>query len=665
MFDTNYKCEPTNWRNEIPEGVDVDAVLLEPIEDWFEYAPEGHGTFPPEGCLAIESGLFIKDGEFLVSDNEKAAAAFFAERFVEHKLSPFWGDREKFAHEFALVKRFGNLNEPYRSVLLDAFVQLHNSKGQDVVSMTSTEFDEGKNASGYWSCVACVLPFLNLDFDPLCELLTKIIPKAKAGSYGWEIYGAVARLAEIQSELGGALLERIQGSPGDPLRCLLADVLVGLSRNDFNPHFEIAKQWVSSTDSELVSHGSLSIGAFDYSSDQGKPLLDDAITTLIELESNPSEEVHVSLVTAYGLLLHLDPRCIEGIERLSCLTNAKVKSRISHELFRQSREMEKEDWFRRVLDNLAEPCDDDIQTLDSLDFVVSGIAKLDAEYAMDFVERWLLNHDYGVTKQRTSFTKSFTSTLNGIQEAREDAYSHLVTRWFLVDDERLHRAASDLLEELAVRRINGTPLYMDFDKEQLSDLSYGDIQFILTKIIGFVHDKNASASLIFSLQQVQHQHDKVEELIVSVFRDVVGYNYPIGAYRFLNKKLETGSDTEKQLAQSCINRLDQYYDQLKALPNIREFQPPTLRVRQYDLAMHRMMNDGMDEAKSESVLLKLFPEVNLKYGRQAAFQIEGKTQVSTLHSFDQRAEISRGDMIDPVGMRRRRFDWRYNHRRSS
>ena len=65
--------------------------------------------------------------------------------------------------------------------------------------------------------------------------------------------------------------------------------------------------------------------------------------------------------------------------------------------------------------------------------------------------------------------------------------------------------------------------------------------------------KTFCAALSSPLQQVQHQHNKIEELVVSVFRDVVGYNYPGGAYRFLNEKLESETDGEKQLAQSCIS----------------------------------------------------------------------------------------------------------------
>ena len=98
------------------------------------------------------------------------------------------------------------------------------------------------------------------------------------------------------------------------------------------------------------------------------------------------------------------------------------------------------------------------------------------------------------------------------------------------------------------------------------------------------------------------------------------------------------------------------------LPRVSEFCPPTLRVREYDKQMRKLMRVHEDDAKSQSILPKICTEVHLKYGRRSAFQIGGKTQISEFTSHEYAIELPRGDLIDPVGMKHRRLIWRHEGR---
>jgi len=67
----------------------------------------------------------------------------------------------------------------------------------------------------------------------------------------------------------------------------------------------------------------------------------------------------------------------------------------------------------------------------------------------------------------------------------------------------------------------------------------------------------------------------------------------------------------------------------------------------------------MEKAEQSSVLASIFPKVKIKYGRAVAYELEGEfTEPSQMASFSWEAEVPQGELINPLGQSRIRFQWR-------
>jgi hypothetical protein len=232
----------------------------------------------------------------------------------------------------------------------------------------------------------------------------------------------------------------------------------------------------------------------------------------------------------------------------------------------------------------------------------------------------------------------------------------------LSDDNRLHRAADDLLNDLAGKTINERIDLFHLDKQVIKDIDDADAEFLMRKILGYVVDSNLLASLVFSMVHCGKNVKKNEDLVVWAFRRFVGYNYKGAANALLNKKLKDGDKTEKRVAKRCSEKLNEYYLALEA-PIPKELQPPSLRVGAYHKEIGKMFSEAKESAMQASPFLGAIKTTRLLFGSKAAFDAgAGTTQISQLASFEHGFERSRGDTIDPLGMKYRRWLWRHEER---
>jgi len=139
--------------------------------------------------------------------------------------------------------------------------------------------------------------------------------------------------------------------------------------------------------------------------------------------------------------------------------------------------------------------------------------------------------------------------------------------------------------------------------------------------------------------------------MASLLGDEIGYDYPATTVDRLGEAIDSASDPDTlALLERIRADLRRYLEQLDALPSLREIAVPLTLQRMFRKARAKQMEQGMREARKESVFAQLVTQVHLKAGL-SSFQYlhEDFTEPMTLKSISYSIEMPRRESLDPVG----------------
>jgi hypothetical protein len=241
------------------------------------------------------------------------------------------------------------------------------------------------------------------------------------------------------------------------------------------------------------------------------------------------------------------------------------------------------------------------------------------------------------------------------------ALEEAVTRWFASSEQRLHRAARDVVHDTYDISGRREPWLM-LSKPVLDELDEQTIIYALQRIMGHVLTSRTLAALLLSATRRESCSREFLGFVARALAGYVLYNYPHEAGDYLRKRLEADDAfrPETEVARAALDRSDAYLAALDGLPLLKEFQPPSQHLYLLRLAEHRQQTKIMDRTKQSSVLLNIMPELPLKYGRSHFMERDdGFTEPSELVPFSVSAEKPRGEILDPIGQMFRRLEWQF------
>lgn len=230
-----------------------------------------------------------------------------------------------------------------------------------------------------------------------------------------------------------------------------------------------------------------------------------------------------------------------------------------------------------------------------------------------------------------------------------------LTEWFFENDRRFHVAAAEIINKFTTKERSTFIL----DKITLDRYSNEDVDFILSKVLGYVHGNTTLCGLIFSVLHREPENEQINQNVVWAFTNYISYNYPGASKVFLIEKLQNGLDVEKKIADSILKSMEIYYKPLREIPRLKEFEPPEKRVRTYLNMKARKQSEMIrSTAHESSVLMKLITKVTLKGGKTWLSKYGGVfSERSTLSEFSFSYEVPRGELLDPIGQQFRRIQW--------
>ncbi len=303
----------------------------------------------------------------------------------------------------------------------------------------------------------------------------------------------------------------------------------------------------------------------------------------------------------------------------------------------------------------------DKSSIDHIDFVLSSIAKEESggDIAYEWLDQYLANRSD--EELALSLPDLFDSTIANLVNHCPNTLRKMITEWLVHDKMRYQNAVHNIGSWLTVRKATT----LSYDPVLVSNMDNDDLMLLVRRTFGWIYDASLRISMTWSLLEADDAPNHTYNHVFSVFQELLGYDYPEDCREFINEKKEQAGDS-KQLQDFCetiLTAIDSYYDALKANKRVEEFKPERSRLQLFNKARNKEMNDSMEEANKESVLLNLVTQLPVKAGTGTIYNKGGEySEKTTFSEYGVTMTLPRREAIDKVGSLRRQYGFRSSKR---
>ncbi len=449
-----------------------------------------------------------------------------------------------------------------------------------------------------------------------------------------------------------------EGHPQEKGWALYASTLHALVTLDFAGAWPLVVAAVE-TSERLISGPALHVlGTVDYSEPAKAGAAADAIRICTQIVRNPQ---HPLLGQAVGVLGHMiathEALVVPLLDEAGRAGKPEAFAALANILLRDARGRWREPWFWPLAVHLTRLSPAHTEILSVVDMMLNGWLK-DAERAprvLEFMNLWMAQQSREALKAAGP-EAAFDSTIYGLIE-RPALFSRLITTWLLDADRRYPYAAYKIIAALSVARVRHFTLAPDL----LDSLSEDELRFLVRRIIGYLMSEDVLLTLIFSMVRTGDAKERTFGLVTTVLRDYVARDYPDATLKFLKGIQDSVEESEdvRSLCASVSRDLEALLAELEALPDVREFHPPAVKVNRFLKERRLKMNDAMENASKNSIWRQVATEIPLKGGIRTFHSREGQySRPMELKPISHSIAIPLSEVSDPLGSARERLQFR-------
>lgn len=285
--------------------------------------------------------------------------------------------------------------------------------------------------------------------------------------------------------------------------------------------------------------------------------------------------------------------------------------------------------------------------IDNLDYILSQLIEEGSKksLALEILSDWIIKHGQNIRRDK-SVAEKFGSTTNAIMQS-SDLVSQVITDWYLADDKQLAAAATGFLAELSLRKVKA----VKFDCARLDELDSGDLILLVRKLIGFVSDEDYLFSLVDSLLDTKEAKDRTYGIVLELFVNEIGEDYPGSAIEFLEAAKVSETDSDRiALYSNAIQAIRSRIKELESLPRLLEMRSNPELERDLFRARAKQMSKAMEEANKGSIVEMIATKTPVKGGKGwFSYRDRKYSEISYFSHFSTEASIPRRTVTDEVG----------------
>jgi len=525
--------------------------------------------------------------------------------------------------------------------------ELNDKHCIDICLLGVQAIDNGFNCWDIFFMLQDAIPKINNNIDSIIQLFERFHKSTQGDLASGQQYLPVEQLTKEQPIFARQLLDKLLAGPAAFSVGYISTIFCSLSEQDkTNIHNELLSL-IHNESVYVVQAAINALGRLDYQLSKDQKILEDSLQTLYELSKKNVQDIDIAIVQAFGNLAKISERAQEGLVVYAKQGNSHVHYQISEELFKNCKQFNQEQWFKDCMMELTRTSCLHKGIIHYLDRILYGIIQeaQDWNCVENFLTEWAIKSD--INKNPNEEADSLFNLTVSLLSKNKEKLGKLITNLLNHDDYRAHNLITNLVHAPSVHDITGVEL----DKKVISSLDFDDILFISRKILGYIFWPDLLCSLIYSILKKKDIDDEVRGLVINIFTDLIGRDYPRKTINFLNERIKE-SNQNKIECKACkiiIKSIEKYQNQLKELPRLKELIPPNKQCYQIALEESKKMAETMEQAQKKSIVQQLATKIPLKYGRAWFSYRQGKYGKPTpLSSFSRSVEIPRSELIEPI-----------------
>lgn len=545
------------------------------------------------------------------------------------------------------IDRNNNLDD-----FIKELVNLHNENLIDIIA-TFKELKNDKNTKyDYWltrQVLEKSLPKLNAPILSVMECVTLLLYEAGQDLAAELILPPFTDFCATSEHRSKEALRLIEQNI-DKFVALFAPTIVAGTQIDFIYFFNEALRFIEHEDIKLRQIAVFTLRRISYPSEQN--IHEKAINALQKVVNKESDDVILgNAIRAAFNLYKVDNAQFNRVVKIIELSLSKggdfaldsASGLLSFEL-----EQIPESLLDILLLNLQDVKPEHEGTLDRIDMGLAKLLKKDAEKVIDFLTKLLLKNVQDLSLNIfDSVIREFYKNENGI-------LNKLLTKWFCHGAKVLCDGISSIVDSES-----NDNLLLEVDISEIEPKNNSiHLIFLARKTIGYLFTKPiTTSSMILSLIEYTKDEEVRHELENLLFNSLL-INHPGKVRDHLKSQLQQNKSKELLSSiQSVLQSLEDYFNELKSVGIIPELNPPQSHRDAYRRHFSEIIRKSMKDGEKKSVLLSLFSEYVLLYGRKFinySYVNNGPPirQENPLKSFGTTMEFPRISIIAP-------FDYSY------
>lgn len=505
------------------------------------------------------------------------------------------------------------------------------------------------------------LPYLHSTPKQLVEVILLVTNGIKAEDNYLNLNQSIIETAKNNTTFGMLLIKESEGNP-DKRKLFVACAFVGITQSlGIKSTMNILEDLLSSKDEEKIKVGLRSLSLLHGMNDNPAEVEDKINPLLKSIEDLNNDALNAELIFCYGLLIDkfsLARRKLIDIPKrhngkdvffaLARIVNMKIKNEND------------EEWLNEALTILSHLSNHHIGTYKQVELALCSVLNSKPNMVFKYLEAYIEDENNELKN-----IEGFKQIFSDLADNNINLLQEWITLWLNNDNYRFHHVISKVSQILWLYKKRN----LELDKSIVSSLKPYDLEFILYKIVGYIHSKEHLESLVYSVLKYKQESTIIDQIIIQLFCYYIIYNYP-ASIKFLQIQKTEANEQQKKF----IETVERYYGDVFTLPKEKpkELAPSPDRLQ---LLFNQSTKDfGKSEDMSpfrEASFLDMVTKVSLKTGnnffsRDNYFYGTNNryTNKSTMGHFSSSFELPSGEFTDPVGQEYNRYIWRKFKRRT-
>lgn len=472
------------------------------------------------------------------------------------------------------------------------------------------------------------LPYCNLNAEAIFDLLSRCAVNFPRDHGIYSVATAACEKIRTDSELGKEMDSRLPDILGDThLKIFFprfVSAVINENKTVYASKFQELSSWINKDNCAAIMQalGLACPGEPEYGS-WYLPLLEAQLH-----QSNLTRADYISLSGSKQLSYQNVHDFVVEVSR-SFRDSNEVFAAVNHLV--NFPDKNDQGWFREIAINTFTNPNDEV--LHSLNHLVEELKDVNIVLVYELLTRRI---------EKLGSLNFLKESFRSLISSDPELFRKHLTTWFLSDVPEVH---------LALRRIGSLGhIPLELSQDVLANLTSSEKLYIGVKILGYVYSKESLQSLVLSLtRSVRPEEETLLESLYTLYDQYIIYNYRT-TLDDLRKELaqEKTPGHLRKLYTSLITTYENYFGQLRSIPDLMELKPDTQLTQYLHFYEQRRFDDLMNQ-KEEKGSLSMMKSVQVK-SQKWAIRRENQNvhEVHPLAHYSTSTEFPMGERLNPI-----------------